>query len=511
MDVDSRTDDTRTPAFVARGVTRSYPGVHALRGVDLVGYPGEVLAICGANGAGKSTFARLLSGQEPPSSGEIRVVGHDGPIRDPADAERAGVLLMHQEPLIVDDFTVGENVWLYTLRSGRDVRPWSRNRTSTDDATRRALAHVGLGNVSPPPPARARAPRQRQMLALSRAVITDHRILILDETTASTTEAYFENVVEMVAEEKRAGTSVLFVSHRMQEVLSLADRVAVFRNGSLVDVLDARSTDEEEITALMIGDAVKAMHRPPADTGGTGEPGLQVRGLASGSATDISFDVGRGEILGIYGLVGSGRSSVARAVTGQQPMRSGAVTVGGRPARLHSPGSALRHSLAYVTEDRRKEGFVRDFSNRENLSIVTLPRIATAGVVDGRQELSHARDLISRFQVKGGVDTMTSTLSGGNQQKVCIAKWLEADPEVVVLDEPTKGVDVGARANIYEIVYDAARRGKSVVVVSSEADEILLLTHRAIVLRNGRAVAEFNSGEATTEDLIRAALGGEAL
>ncbi len=217
----------------------------------------------------------------------------------------------------------------------------------------------------------------------------------------------------------------------------------------------------------------------------------------------------RGEIVGIYGLVGSGRSSVARAITGQQPMRRGSVTVDGRTVRLYSPGAALRHGLAYVTEDRRKEGFVRDFSNRENLSLVTLPRLAQAGVVDARREQERTHELIKRFQVKGDVDTMTSTLSGGNQQKVSIAKWLEADPAVVVLDEPTKGIDVGARAAIYELIYDLARRGKSIVIVSSEAEEILLLSHRVLVMRNGRIVGAYDAESSTTEDLIKDALGGE--
>jgi ABC-type sugar transport system ATPase subunit len=502
-------ESVREPAFVARGVVKTYPGVQALRDVHLEGYAGEVLAICGANGAGKSTFARLLAGQEPPTAGDIRVAGHDEPIRDPATAERAGVLLMHQEPLVIDDFTVGQNVWLYGLRAGRDVRAWSRPRTTTDAQTRAALEHVGLGEVSPSRLARELAPGQRQMLALSRAVVTPHRILILDETTASTTEAYFEEVVHMVAEEKRAGTAVVFVSHRMQEVFALSDRIAVFRNGELVDVLDATSTDEDEITRLMIGDAVKALHRPPARESVDEAPVLQVADLSSGSAAEISFGVRGGEIVGIYGLVGSGRSSVARAITGQQPRSGGTVTIAGRDVRSDSPGAALRHGLAYVTEDRRKEGFVRDFANRENLSLVTLPRISRGGLINRRREQERGRDLIERFQVKGDLNTMTASLSGGNQQKVSIAKWLEADPDVVVLDEPTKGIDVGARANIYELIYDLARRGKSVVVVSSEAEEILLLSHRVLVMRNGRVVGEYDAETATTEDLIRDALGGE--
>lgn len=503
------TSDAREPVFVARQVSKSYPGVQALQHLDLEGYPGEVLAICGANGAGKSTFARLLSGQEAPTTGDIRVAGHDGPIQNPADADRAGVLLMHQEPLIIDDFSVGENVWLYQLRAGPDVRPWSSQRTSTDQVTRDALAHVGLGPVSPKRSAAGLGPGQRQMLALSRAVVTDHKILILDETTASTTEAYFESVVDMVAEEKRAGSCVVFVSHRMQEVFNLSDRIAVFRNGTLVKVLDAKATDEAEVTALMIGDAVRALHRPPVQAAADAPPFLVVDGLASGSAHDISFGVRLGEILGIYGLVGSGRSSVARALTGQQPMTVGEVSVGGQRARLSSPGVALRSGLAYVTEDRRKEGFVRDFTNRKNLSLVTLQQLSRGGVLQLAKEADRARELVTRFQVKGTAETFTSTLSGGNQQKVCIAKWLAADPDVVVLDEPTKGIDVGARANIYELIYELARRDKTVVVVSSEAEEILLLCHRVLVMRNGVIVDEFEAETATTEDLIRVALGAE--
>ncbi len=304
-----------TPAFVARGVTKTYPGVQALRGIDLEGYPGEVLAICGANGAGKSTFVRLLAGQETPTSGEIHMDGHDLPIRDPADAERAGVLLMHQEPLIIDDFTVGENVWLYALRSGRDVRPWSRVRTTSDDETRAALAHIGLGAVSPNHLARGLAPGQRQMLALSRAVVTPHRILILDETTASTTEAYFESVREMVAAEKRAGTAVVFVSHRMQEVFSLADRIAVFRNGSLVDVLNATTTNEDEITKLMIGEAIKALHRPPPTTSATGRP----------SSTSTTSRAARPPAS--LSVCGAGKSSAS----------TGWSAAGARPWRARSP------------------------------------------------------------------------------------------------------------------------------------------------------------------------------
>lgn len=503
-------DLARQVVFSARGVGKSYPGVQALSDLDLDGYAGEVLAICGANGAGKSTFARLLAGQEAPTSGEIRVTGHPEPVVDPAEADRAGIMLMHQEPLVIDDFTVGENVWLGRLRSGRDIRPWSRARRSDDQDTVRALQEVGLGGVPTGRLASTLAPGQRQMLALSRARVTPHRVLILDETTASTTEEHFKDIEEMVAAEKAAGVAVVFVSHRMPEVFALSDRIAVLRNGRLVEVLRTAETDAEEITTLMIGDAVKALARPAPVRSTDRAPALSVRGLHAGSATDISFDVRAGEVVGLYGLVGSGRSSVARSVSGQQPLRAGTVEVDGVRVRLRSPGAALRHGVAYLTEDRRKEGFVDDFTNAENLSLVTLPRLARAGVVRRDAERSRVTELISRFQVKGGPETLTRTLSGGNQQKVCLAKWLEADPDVIVLDEPTKGIDVGARFNIYQIIHGLSEQGRAVLVVSSEAEEALLLSHRVLVLRDGRLVDEVDPATATTEDLIRAALGGEA-
>ncbi len=499
------------PVAVATGVGRRYPGVVALDGVDLSLYPGEVLALCGANGAGKSTFARLLSGQEQPSTGEIRLEGSDHAVRSQNDAFSSGVLLLHQEPLIIEDFTVGENVWLFSLRSGGSAA-LAPGRSTDDDETRAALSEVGMANVPASRLAGTLTPGQRQMLALTRAVVNPHRILILDETTASTTESYFELVKEMVAREKAKGVSVVFVSHRMQEVFDIADRIAVLRNGALVDVVRAGDTDAEGITQLMIGDALKVLHRPPheAPAGTDSGPGLEIEGLTAGSARDVSFAVQAGEIVGLYGLVGSGRSSVARAVTGQLPIVSGGVRIGGRTPDLRSPKTGLASGIAYVSEDRRREGFIPDFTNGENLTLASLKSFARFSFLRLGQLRQAATDLVSRFGVKGTPGVLTTTLSGGNQQKVVIAKWVAADPEVIVFDEPTKGIDVGARANIYEIIYGLAAAGKTVLVVSSEAEEILLLTHRVLVMRDGAVVAELDSRAADTDDLARPALGAVA-
>lgn len=512
------------PAFRAVGVKKHYPGVKALDGVDLEGYPGEVLAVCGANGAGKSTFAKLLAGVDTPTDGVINVAGYPHPVRNAAEAEQAGVLMMFQEPLIIDDFTVGENVWLYKLRAGRDIRPWARKTDTNSEHTREVLRGVGLGHLHTDELARDLGPGQRQMLSLSRAAVTDHKIMILDETTASTSEEHFNDILDLVAREKAAGTHIMFVSHRLNEVWEMADRVAVLRNGILIDVVrkadwSDQKTFADDITTLMIGRALKALDRPaPPATGGTTRPVISVRDLRGGSAHGVSFDVMPGEVVGLYGLVGSGRSSVARSVTGQKRAAGGTIEMHGEQVQLGSPGAALKKRIAYLTEDRRLEGFVKDFDNGQNMSLVVLPMtLSRGGVIDLGKERTRVRELVDEYQVKGTATTFTRTLSGGNQQKVCIAKWMEADPDFVVLDEPTKGIDVGARANIYEIIHAFAagqiagadgetRADKGVLVVSSEAEELLQLCHRILVMRDGRIAGEFDPDEATTDDLIRTAL-----
>jgi ABC-type sugar transport system ATPase subunit len=494
-------------AFRAVGVKKYYPGVKALDGVDLEGYAGEVLAVCGANGAGKSTFAKLLAGVDTPTAGEISVAGYPHPVRNAAQAEQAGVLMMHQEPLIIDDFTVGENVWLYKLREGKDIRPWARKADTDSAETRKVLQGVGLGHLRTREPARDLGPGQRQMLSLSRAAVTHHKILILDETTASTSEEHFNDILDLVRREKAAGTSIMFVSHRLNEVFAMSDRIAVLRNGKLIKVLKTAETDPDEITTLMIGQALKALDRPaPAQSAADAVPVMSVRDLHGGTAKGVSFDVRQGEIVGLYGLVGSGRSSVARTITGQRRAASGSIELHGEAVSLPDPGSGVSRGIAYLTEDRRLEGFVKDFDNGENMSLVVLPKMSNRGVVRAAVEKKRVRELIGEYQVKGGTTTYTRTLSGGNQQKVVIAKWLESDPDFVVLDEPTKGIDVGARANIYEIIHRIAARGKGVLVVSSEAEELLSLCHRILVMRNGEIAGEFDPEQADTDDLIRTAL-----
>jgi ABC-type sugar transport system ATPase subunit len=352
----------------------------------------------------------------------------------------------------------------------------------------------------------ALTPGQRQMLALGRALVHDHSVLILDETTASATESYFQLVRGVVAEEKSKGRCVVFVSHRMQEVFGMADRIVVLRNGKQVGERLVAETTPEEVTELMIGQALAVLDRPGSKVDLNAPPMVEVQGLAAGSARDVDFVVRAGEIVGFYGLVGSGRSSVARSLTGRQPRRAGRMTVNGKASHARRPKEALRQGIAYLSEDRHRDGFVPDFINRANLTMCCGDKYTRFGVISKARELRLAKSLVERFAIQGGTETLTSALSGGNQQKVCVARWIAADPSVFFLDEPTKGVDVGARARIYEMIFALAAAGKAIIVLSSEADEVLMLSDRVLVMREGRVVLNSGTNGLSSDLLARAAL-----
>jgi ABC-type sugar transport system ATPase subunit len=497
-------------AFEIQNVSKQYPGVQALNSVSLTGYAGEVLAICGANGAGKSTLARLLAGMESPSAGSIAVTGYDGPVRSPSDAVDAGILLIHQEPVIVDDFTVAQNVLLKDISSAGSRRMWNyvsfRRQRET---SRAALRAVGLDHLDPATPCHDLGPGVRQMIAMSRTQVVKHRILLLDESTASATEEYFENIHALVKRECAEGVSVIFVSHRMPEVFAIADRIAVLRDGRLVGVVRTEETTPAEVIAMMIGKAMSVTSRSAGAAVGAA-PVLEVAGLSSGSATDISFDVRPGEVLGLYGLIGAGRSSIVRSISGNQSKTAGMVKVRGKEIHIANPREGIRERIVYLTEHRAREGYIKDFTNTENLTLSAMKEFSRFGVIMRGKERKRVAELISAFEIKGTPRTLTRTLSGGNVQKVCIGKWLETEPDIVLLDEPTKGIDIGARQRIYDAIASVAASDKGVVVVTSEAEEALMICTRILVVREGRIAAELAPETATTDDLIRISLGGAA-
>lgn len=493
--------------FSTKEVSKRYPSVKALEKVNIRGSSGEVLAICGANGAGKSTFARVLAGVERPTDGSLSVRGEQVDFRSPAEAESRGVLLMHQEPLIVDDLTVAENLWLHKLRSRGLARPPS----GQDRQSQTALAAVDLGDVDPSGLAGSLSTAQRQMLALARAHIIDHQILILDETTASMTASHFETVVDFVNESREAGKCIVIVSHKLDEIFRVASRIIVLRDGREVGDLEASATSIAEVSDLMAGSAVRAVRNsaerlPPE----TSQVLFEAKGVSAGGANNVSLTVHYGEVVGIYGLIGSGRSSFARGISGQLPRRSGTLHVRGRKTKIKSPVQALRAGVGYVSEDRKHEGFIPEFSNKQNVTLGSMRQVSAFGVISPAKERRLAQQVTKDYAIKGGPEVMTDTLSGGNQQKVCVAGRITSGADVLVFDEPSKGVDVSAKQKIYEIILDGAANKKGVVVVSSEEEEILAVSSRIIVFRNGKAVAEFDDvSRVSRADLIHAALGSD--
>ena len=493
------------PVFDAVAVGKSFPGIQALQGVSLAGYPGEVIAICGANGAGKSTFSRLLAGLMSPSEGAIRLGGAPLKHHAPRDGLDAGVLMMHQEPLIVEDLSVEENLWLFDLN-----RSWAALTLRHDRAESRALLdRVGLQTVDLSQPAGDLTPAGRHMLALARVFIVPHRLLILDETTASTNEEHFAIVVDIVRQRRAAGTCVIFVSHKLNEVQVVADRIAVLRDGRLIDVVAAQGHTEEDISAMMIGERLSALAAKAAPAMLKGDAMLNVAGFCSGRLKGIDLAIRPGEVVGLYGLVGSGRSTLGRGLGGHLGFTASRLDVAGRPVTIGSPRDAIAAGLCYLTEDRHKEGFVPHFSNQFNMSLVTLTALARSGVIDRGQEARLGTRLIQTFEVKGDLGDLTANLSGGNQQKICVAKWAAASAKVMIIDEPTKGVDVGAKRQIYAIIEQFAREGKAVLLISSEAEEVMHLADRTLVMVEYEIAAELVAGDYDKTRLISIALGGE--
>ncbi|MBE2276278.1 MAG: sugar ABC transporter ATP-binding protein [Rhodobacteraceae bacterium] len=491
------------PIFQVKDVGKTYGSVTALQDVSLAGYSGEVLAICGANGAGKSTLSKLLAGLMRPSTGSIYLDGELLKHSSPKDGIDAGVLMMYQEPLIVDHLSVEENLWLFDLN-----RNWASLKLRRDPAeTRKLLDRVGLAGIDIDRPAGELTPGNRHMLALARVFVVPHKLLILDETTASTNEEHFRIVVDIVRHQKAEGTCVIFVSHKLNEVLELADRIAVLRDGRLIDVVPAENRSEEDISAMMIGERLSALAPKPAPAQLDAPPVLEVRNFRSGRVQGVDLTVRPGEIVGLYGLVGSGRSTIGRALGGHFAFATDMLSVDGKDVTIHSPREAIASGVCYLTEDRHKEGFIPDFSNQSNMSLVILDTLARGRVINRAKEARLGEGLIERFQIKGTLDGMTINLSGGNQQKVCVAKWAASSAKVLIIDEPTKGVDVGAKRQIYEIIEEFARQGKGVLLISSEAEELMHLSDRAIVMAEYEIAAEFSAGTYDKKDLISVALG----
>ncbi len=471
----------REVVLEVRGIGKTYGSVTVLRGVDLDVRRGEVLALLGENGAGKSTMSSIIAGLVKPTTGTMTWNGAAYSPSSPADALSAGIGLIHQEMRLLPDLTIAENVFVGRLPvAGGRVDRASMNRRASEQMRR-----LGL-DVSPSMLVRDLRVAAQQQVEIAKALTLNARLLIFDEPTAALGGDETDRLFEQIAGLKAEGVSFIYISHRLDEIARIADRVAVLRDGELVAVHESAQVPVKRLVEDMVGRPLDRMF-PPIRTL-AGETRIEVEGLTStdGSFSDVSFSVKAGEVFGIAGIVGAGRTELVRAIAGADPVARGTVKVSGKPIRTGDPSVALDHGIVLVPEDRKAQGVLLDHTIADNLALGNYPRVAPSGWVSPRAVERFADAAIARFGIKGRAGQLARQLSGGNQQKVVIAKSISRQPKIVILDEPTRGIDVGARAAIYEVIAALAEQGMAVIVVSSDLDEVLGLSHRIMVLNRGR-------------------------
>jgi rhamnose transport system ATP-binding protein len=493
-----------TPPLVElRGIAKSYGGVHAVNDVSFAIEAGTIHALVGENGAGKSTLVKILTGVVQPDEGELLIDGEAQRIGDPLTAHRAGIIAMYQEPTVFQDLTVAENVF-----AGRHPRTavravdWREMRSEA----MRILRDLGV-DFEADTPVRGLGVADRQLLEIAKALSSSARLLIMDEPTAALSPNEVESLFAIARKLRDGGVAVVFVSHRLEEVSALADTVTVLRDGRRIATRPARDLSHGEIVRLMVGRSLDALF--PKEEAEVGDVTLRVQGLARrGVFSNISFDLRRGEIVGLAGFVGAGRTEVARSIFGVDPLDRGELWIDGRPFRPRTPRTALRRGLAYLPEDRLYQGLVQPMSVGENVSMAVLPGLTPGGFLRPARERALARRFMEQLRIKATSPAqVVRSLSGGNQQKVVLAKWMAAEPRILILDEPTHGVDVGTKADVHRTISHLATQGLTILLISSELPEILGMSDRVLVMREGRLVAELSREEATQERVIQAAAG----
>ncbi len=489
------------------GVRKTFPGVVALDGVDFDLRRGEVHVLLGENGAGKSTLIKMLSGAHRPDGGRVLVDGSPVRIQGAQDAERLGIATIYQEFNLVPDLSVAENIFL-----GRQPRRFGVvNRTKMDERAAELLARVGV-DVSPRTRIRDLGIARLQMVEIAKALSLNARVLIMDEPTAVLTTEEVDKLFRIVRTLRADGVGVVFITHHLEEIAALGDRVTVLRDGRSVTQVPA-ATDQDELVRLMVGRSIEQQYpreRPASeDTGESdGAPLLKVRGLGrGGSFQDVDFDVRAGEVVGLAGLVGAGRTEVVRALFGADPYDTGTVEVAGVPLPRHDVVAAMDAGIGLVPEDRKGQGLVLDASVQENLGLVTLRGATRAGLVDRAGQRRAAERIAEQLAVRmAGLDQQVRTLSGGNQQKIVIGKWLLAGSKVLILDEPTRGIDVGAKVEIYQLINELTASGHAVLMISSDLPEVLGMSDRVLVMAQGRIAGELTAREATQDAVMALAV-----
>ena len=489
------------PAVEMAGIQRHFPGVQALKGVSLQVGPGEIHGLLGENGAGKSTLIKILAGADRPDAGRIFLGGEEVHIGGPTDALARGISTVYQETSLAGHLSVAENLFIGRLPARAMLVDWRRLHRDA----RQVLDRLGV-RLPLRTPVNALSIAQQQMTEIAKALSASVKVLVLDEPTSALSEHEVAELFRVLRELRASGVAIIYISHAIEEVLTLCDRVSVLRDGEMVGERDVAATTAEELIRLMVGRPLVEMF--PKDAAPLGDELLRVEDFRARRRPPVSFSVRAGEVLGFAGLLGAGRTTLMQAIIGAVAADGGTVFHRGRPVRIRDPQAAIRNSIGYLSDDRRRSGIAGLLGVSGNLTLASLPQFSRVGVIRRGQERRSASEMVGAMRIATpSLDQRVALLSGGNQQKTVLGKWLLAGVEVLILDEPTRGIDVGAKVEIYRLINKLAAAGKAIILLSSYLPEVLGMSDRILVMRRGAVVAEFGRGEATQEDIMFAATG----
>lgn len=492
-----------TPALRLDSIVKTFPGVRALDGVSFEVLPGEVHALLGENGAGKSTLMKVLAGMHQPNEGRIFIEGREVTMESPLHAKAQGVVLIHQELSLAEELSVAENVYLGELPRKRwGFVDWATLNDKTNAILKRLNCDFDATTL-----VSDLSIAKKQMVEIARALTVDAKVVVFDEPTASLTDAEKVVLFDVIRDLRGRGVGIVYISHRMDEIFTLSDRLSVLRDGSYRGTLVTKDTDEDEVTRLMIGRALS--YERNHDQIELGDVALEVRGLSCGKLFhDISFEVRSGEVVGFYGLVGAGRTEIAETLFGLRSPSAGQILLNGEEVTIHSPADAIANGISLVPESRKEQGLVLGMSCRDNITLPQIGDLTTGPFVSNGAEIAIYDMYRDKLDIRSpSWRQAVGNLSGGNQQKIVIGKWLAMKPQVLIVDEPTRGIDVGAKGEIHNLIRELAKSGYAVIVISSEMPEVLHVADRVIGMYQGEIIRTFEAGEVTEDSLVQAISG----
>lgn len=498
--------NVNTPILEMKNISKSFPGVKALQDVSLKAYGGKVLALLGENGAGKSTLMKILSGVYKKDSGQILVEGNETSIQGIKSAEKLGITIIHQELSVLPNLTVAENIFLGNEKFNTISR--RINKSYTRELSKRFLDQIGcrlnpdtlVGNVSV---------GDMQLIEIAKALTKNSRIIIMDEPTTALTDVETKNLFEVIKRLKEKGIAVIYISHRLDEIFEICDDITVLRDGKYIGSVETNKVTRDDLITMMVGRKLEEQY--PYIKSETSKTMLKVENLTlKGKVHNASFEVKAGEILGISGLMGAGRTELAKTIFGEYKKSSGEIYVDGEKAEINSPADAIRYGITYLSEDRKKEGLVLQMSVGENMTLPSLNNYQKGfKKINRKAETIDVEKYIKKLSIKTpSQNQLIKNLSGGNQQKVILAKWLMLSPKVLIIDEPTKGIDVGAKKEIYDVLNELKQMGKAIIVISSDLPEVIGVSDRVMVMHEGKITGQLTREEANQENIMKYAIGG---